>query len=1403
MIYPKINGVDLSKTLNVIVFVFIFLSTSGNAQIVPPYINGFENTSDTVGWTHFAYSGTDDWEWGIPDDYYFAPAPEGLKAWGTNLDGDYSQNSSRSLITPYFDLSNTSEDYVLAFQNIRQSTGFPTGYYLEYNLNGSSTWQVLYNASADKLNWNTGGSFSLNQYSAMYAKINLSWIQGNDSVRFRFHFSTSSNSGEGWEIDNFQIRPVVNNYKANQGDTVFHVTKNFTEIETKSPVLFTNEFSISMLAINHYYWSTDPILDGGDLFIGSLNLNSSGGNHPMTQTIALPPNLIVGTYYLISQADATNLIAESDETDNQNFTVIILDSLYTTPFITDFEPGNVEWNTPSIGPLNDWTLGQPDQWHVHSARSGSNAWIGPVDSWGTLEQYIETPYLDLTGSTNTSLCLWYYVNSSHSNYLGNVAFVEFPEENLASVTHPEFYPTTSTPDSIEFKNHPIYDWRCTCVDVSSMDNHPSTKFRIYSYNNIPVDDVYIGTSKPDAAIQGHTDNRFTSSSANTDTLWYAYFNSGMEILNPCLTSFYWSTDSLLDGGDVFVGSKLESLMSDTSFMDTYFLYNKVSNAPGIFYLIATIDSNNDIDEMREYDNEKVFKIYQQNTIPLPYSNDFETEITDWRHNASRHEDEWHWGDPEGSQIDSAFSGVKAWYTGTNGFVNDSSRMHLYTPVFNLTQLQNPVLEFDYANALAGTTMIEHGGIMYSIDGGYTWIPVIPQNNSYQRMYNEIDYNWTDGLDEIEALNANSLILFGYNLPWLLYSDMYQGRDYDETTHFSVDLEYLGNSSQIQFMFLYAKNAPSASNGCMVDNFSITESKIDFMIPTEKDIMADADDAQLKFFFSIKNDNNYLSAPSLIYLYCSEDSLIDPTDTLVYQGNINALMPYANQHIIINQPTPSNFGNYNYILYQLDPMNTVAESNETNNLGYFDLAMDTALNYQYPLLFDFEEEYINGWTYYLDSAAGQNGHRFRSQMIIGDIWSVDANSGEWFLDSRWTSSTSVSSKPTHYLEGPAFDFTGHTDIQVSFDFLCIGKNYTTGTGSQGANLQYSTDGGSTWQVATESLDPGAINWYNLNAVMSLNNEPGWGLIDEWTNAQFDFSFLANQPDVRFRFKYKSIFFPSSTDPNGFRLDNFQISADQATYLPLLNICQGDSVFVFGNYETQAGMYLQNLTNGSGSDSIIFQEIIVFDSLQNSVVENLCQHESYTFPDGVTINDLSTDVIHYSMLTSSNGCDSIIQTTLHVTSVNTNVTETSILLTAPSGQDSYQWLDCNNNFAQIPGQTMNWMNMFTPGGYAVMITNNGCVDTSACFGAYVNSIAESDTAAIELYPNPTSGVVHVNLLKTEKEIKLKIYNMQGELILDKIYYDTNDILFELNESNGLYLVEVITGDTIIQSFRLIKL
>jgi PKD repeat protein len=107
------------------------------------------------------------------------------------------------------------------------------------------------------------------------------------------------------------------------------------------------------------------------------------------------------------------------------------------------------------------------------------------------------------------------------------------------------------------------------------------------------------------------------------------------------------------------------------------------------------------------------------------------------------------------------------------------------------------------------------------------------------------------------------------------------------------------------------------------------------------------------------------------------------------------------------------------------------------------------------------------------------------------------------------------------------------------------------------------------------------------------------------------------------------------------------------------------------------------------------------------------------------------------TNADGSDDITQA-LTVTGVNTAVSVSGITITSSATNASWQWINCTTNLP-VAGATSASFTPTANGSYAVVVTQNGCSDTSACTAITtvgLDQLSVGDLLAIA--PNPSKGM-----------------------------------------------------------------
>lgn len=152
------------------------------------------------------------------------------------------------------------------------------------------------------------------------------------------------------------------------------------------------------------------------------------------------------------------------------------------------------------------------------------------------------------------------------------------------------------------------------------------------------------------------------------------------------------------------------------------------------------------------------------------------------------------------------------------------------------------------------------------------------------------------------------------------------------------------------------------------------------------------------------------------------------------------------------------------------------------------------------------------------------------------------------------------------------------------------------------------------------------------------------------------------------------------------------------------------------------------------------------------------------------------------------------------VDTSVTVLDNVFTANATPATYQWLDCNNNLAIIPGATSQSYTAIPAGSYAVQITQGVCTDTSACISNYPTSIPALQGGDLLIFPNPVVNEFIIENKAGNEKLFFEIYNSTGQVVyrddlFEKTVVQTSDF------APGIYLVE-ITGRDFFEWRKIVK-
>lgn len=353
-------------------------------------------------------------------------------------------------------------------------------------------------------------------------------------------------------------------------------------------------------------------------------------------------------------------------------------------------------------------------------------------------------------------------------------------------------------------------------------------------------------------------------------------------------------------------------------------------------------------------------------------------------------------------------------------------------------------------------------------------------------------------------------------------------------------------------------------------------------------------------------------------------------------------------------------------------------------------------------------------------------------------------------------------------------------------VCSGSNYTFPDGTTQNNITSQVSHTSNLQTVGAGCDSTIVTTVNVNPTYNLSQTASVCSGDSYT-----FPDGTTQNNITSQTSHTSNL---QTTGNGCDSIIVTTVSVNPTYNETVTayVCSGDS-YTFPDGTTQSNI-TSHVTHTStlqtaqeGCDSVIVTTVNVNATYSQSITVSVCLGASYTFPDGTTQTNITSQVSHTSSLqTVGAGCDSVITTTVNVYPPIDNTTNVSgTTITSNQAGATYRWLDCGNSFVAISGETEPSFTPSTSGSYAVEITLNGCVDTSSCRNVTITGLNEITLPPMTLAPNPVSDYLQIHL---DEEIQqLWVFSSDGSLVSVP---QANSLVDVSALSSGVYLVTVRT-------------
>jgi hypothetical protein len=315
--------------------------------------------------------------------------------------------------------------------------------------------------------------------------------------------------------------------------------------------------------------------------------------------------------------------------------------------------------------------------------------------------------------------------------------------------------------------------------------------------------------------------------------------------------------------------------------------------------------------------------------------------------------------------------------------------------------------------------------------------------------------------------------------------------------------------------------------------------------------------------------------------------------------------------------------------------------------------------------------------------------------------------------------------------------------------------------------------------------------NVYAIGNFENDidfdPGVGVYNLTSNGQEDV--FISKLDVNGDFIWAKSFGGGSKDViNSIELDgfgniyttgSFKNTVDFDPGIGVNNLSSVWAADAFISKLDSDGNFLWASSMGGGADD---------EGVSIEIDNNGSIYTVGTFDAGANFNPEGTYILQ------SNGAIDIFISKL--SQCSNSIINTSPTLSALDTTASYQWLDCVNNYSFISGATSQSYTPTINGIYALEITTNYCVDTSACI--VVNNVSIAENAAnISLYPNPTDNGITLDIEGYNGSISVGVYDLQGRLLETT----TNTIISMGEYAKGIYVFKVAYGD-VVEELKVVK-
>jgi hypothetical protein len=1147
------------------------------------------------------------------------------------------------------------------------------------------------------------------------------------------------------------------------------------------------------------YFSVDGVVVGPETFTGTLLPGESA-----VYTFTNPADLSGGG--LLELAAWTELAGDGIPTNDTSVVSVESFASVSAPYFESFDGGfftPADWfNDPFDGGFEDWFFNSgplfvfgtgPDA--DHTTGFGIYAYVSDFGEQESIE--MTSPCIDVSTLFAPYLSFWY-----HSRETNDGIFPDFVNELHIDIQSGGVW----FEDVIPPIGSEIFDWQEKEIDLAGYGPNLRVRFRANTLNGwfehfIAIDDFRIFDKAPvDVGVVEVTSPESSCGLTTTETISVDVKNLGS------LDQSGFNVNYRVDGGPV-VSESFPGVIVAGATVPFTFTATADFTSPITHVVEAWTDLVGDLAPYNDSISAEIDNFPQISTFP--YTEDFESGSGGWLA-VNQTASSWELGSPSSFVINSAPpstpSSLNSWMTNLTGAYNNNEEGYVLSPCFDFSSLAAPEIYLDIWWDSEGFWDGTH--IQYTTDNGASW-------NAVGSFFTLTGENWYNN-DFINGLDWT-----GFQEAWSNDAGIGSGG----WVRAKEDMLMLAGEPEVRFRISFGSDGSVTQEGVAFDNLLIRDKPAaDLSVEAVPAPLSGCDLGTAETItISIENQGTLPQSGFPVSYRVDGGAVVTET----FGGTIAALS--TSNYTFATPVDLSVVG-----VYTIEAWTSLVGDEATFNDSLTTEVTHVPEVSTFPYSEDFESG-PGGWT------SGGTSSSWELGLPAGPIIVAAPTTG---LNSWVTNLTDFyNSNERSYVISPCFDFTSMSNPAVAFDIWWdIESGFFFGP-TDGAIMQYSLDGGSSWTRVGNFGEP--INWYNYSDIGSAPGDepfpaPGWsgntGSGDgsfTWIRAQHNLDGLAGLSSVRLRIAFASDGFGNF---DGIAFDNFGIQDAPAPDLGAdTAFCAGSSVVLSPGiagtsylWSTGAGsptitvstsgtfwVKVTDANGFSGTDTISV-EVIEFPEVDLGIDRDFCDGAEldagnpgyeYLWNDGSSLQTLAVSTSGtYSVTVTvpDYGCPSFDEVSLII--IDQPIA--SFLWTAsgpvayffdasPSSTEwSWDFGDGSTSDERDPVHDFG-----TPGTYEVtLVASNECGSSEITIQVSVvlSGIEESLFGqGLTMFPNPTSNWIQISGVEApDSQLDWILYDASGRLVKTGSHYvaqgSWNFQIDLSSQAEGAYLLELKAGD-----------